>query len=177
MNEHVLSKREFLHFHKMNLEFSNRWIMATEKVDNFYQNSLWIPVEKLMTMEVFKNSAEYWLENQITSPNVFYRNRNALRGRVSTRCGLIKLMSNKIWCFLLNLLLINPLWTGIQIVIIHFTLYDFSLFKNNHMSLFHLLYSSTSTMECPEISRIQILEISRIQILEVSRFRILEISK
>ena len=28
---------------------------------------------------------------------------------------LIKLMSNKIWCFLLNLLLINPLWTGIQI--------------------------------------------------------------
>ena len=32
-------------------------------------------------------------------------------------------------------------------------------------SLFHLLYSSTSTIECLEISRMQILEISRFRIL------------
>ena len=60
-----------------------------------------------MTMEVLKNSAEYRLDNQMSSPNVFYRNVYALRGKVSTRCGLIKLMFNKIGCFLLNLLLIN----------------------------------------------------------------------
>ena len=47
-------------------------------------------------------------------------------------------------------------------------------FKRN---LFHLLYSSTSTMQCLEISRMINLQISRICILEISRHSIVEVDK
>ena len=45
------------------------------------------------------------------------------------------------------------------------------------LSLFHLLYSSTSIVQCLEISRVQSLEISRFCTLEISRFCTLEISR
>ena len=45
------------------------------------------------------------------------------------------------------------------------------------ISLFRLLYSSTSTMQRREIYGMQSLEISRMQSLEISRFCILEITR
>ena len=53
----------------------------------------------------------------------------------------------------------------------------YSSFSDTYLSLFHLLYSSTSTMQRLEISRMQGLEISRMQSLEISRLCILEISR
>ena len=51
--------------------------------------------------------------------------------------------------------------------------FNFEGGQNKYNNLFHLLYSSTSTMQCLKISRMQNLDISRIYILEISRHSIL----
>ena len=51
--------------------------------------------------------------------------------------------------------------------------FNFEGGQNKYNNLFHLLYSSPSTMQCLKISRMQNLDISRIYILEISRHSIL----